>query len=424
MEKLNGLEDTKPGFTPSLYEEYLSQTYEKAAKYLDGENAEVPLNSPKVEPKVKQESGKSKEILRLHTNLIEGLEAFCAQPEMGVVVNVLVSVLEKLDLFTSQKIYLCNEEVLIQADDISEKKDLEKLLCCSKEKCEVSDDEAKLIIEALKTSEIVSDGKLFCLALKDKKKLDLKAIIIVESKAIVKADWVKEIIAIVGCTLLAWTQNATLFSNQKKTEERFYAMIDIIQALHSDLGINSILFTISNRTHKLVEADRCSVFLYDKQQNEMSSLQGEVDVRFSASDSIAGECCMKNDVIVIDDAYQDPRFNPEIDKATNFRTQTMLSVPIRDSNKQVLGALQLINKHRDQTFTEKDVELVEYFLSVAGPLLGQSPLYQQQTRRKSTHDPKGLIEGREMGLGTRKNSLDGIEIPPAVLEDDGEASED
>ena len=46
---------------------------------------------------------------------------------------------------------------------------------------------------------------------------------------------------------------------------------------------------------------------------------------------------MNNAIVRIDNAYSDPRFNRDIDKKNNYKTNTILCVPIKDSNSKVIG---------------------------------------------------------------------------------------
>ena len=231
-----------------------------------------------------------------------------------------------------------------------------------------------------------------------------------------KSNMRKEILCLACRYATALMENSEAFESQRTVERRFEAMLEIVKSLHSDLGINSLIFTLSNRSHTLVGAERCSVFLYDKEHEELTSLQGEIDVKFPADKGISGECCRKNITINIADAYEDERFNQDIDKKTNYRTKSILSLPINDAKNDVIGALQLINKENGEAFSQKDVDMMQYFLKIAGPLLSQSQLYHQQTRRRSTLQ-KTEFEGIGMEqLMHRRSSRDLVTVPPAVLE--------
>lgn len=59
---------------------------------------------------------------------------------------------------------------------------------------------------------------------------------------------------------------------------------------------------------------------------------------------------------------QDPRFNNEIDMLTGYKTRSMLSMPIKDLNGEVIGVAQVINKigskDRYEAFTDSDEKVL------------------------------------------------------------------
>lgn len=59
---------------------------------------------------------------------------------------------------------------------------------------------------------------------------------------------------------------------------------------------------------------------------------------------IAGSVAETKDVINIKNAYDDPRFNCEIDQKTGYKTNAMLSMPISNYEGDVIGVAQIINK--------------------------------------------------------------------------------
>lgn len=59
---------------------------------------------------------------------------------------------------------------------------------------------------------------------------------------------------------------------------------------------------------------------------------------------IAGHVAETKDVVNIKDAYEDPRFNSEIDLKTGYKTNIILSMPICNYEGEVIGVAQIINK--------------------------------------------------------------------------------
>lgn len=67
-------------------------------------------------------------------------------------------------------------------------------------------------------------------------------------------------------------------------------------------------------------------------------------------------------------AYADPRFNPEVDRRTGMRTESILAAPILDKGGKLVGVLQCINKVKqaqaaavdaDRPFDDDDVRVAE-----------------------------------------------------------------
>lgn len=65
---------------------------------------------------------------------------------------------------------------------------------------------------------------------------------------------------------------------------------------------------------------------------------------------IAGAVAETKELINIKDAYDDPRFNCEIDMRTGYKTSAMLSMPICNYEGDVIGVAQIINKTNGKRF--------------------------------------------------------------------------
>jgi response regulator RpfG family c-di-GMP phosphodiesterase len=71
-----------------------------------------------------------------------------------------------------------------------------------------------------------------------------------------------------------------------------------------------------------------------------------------SKDSMAGYVGLTGEVINLEDAYRIPqdrpyRFNPEFDRKNDYRSQSMLLVPMKDQEARTVGVLQLINARAD-----------------------------------------------------------------------------
>lgn len=120
------------------------------------------------------------------------------------------------------------------------------------------------------------------------------------------------------------------------------------------LQIDSITRVVVQNFRKLINCERCALFLMDDKRDQLyfkpvgdpsgGGRQVQV-IRFSASKGVAGWVATNRRMLNIKNAYVDDRFNQEIDKQTNFRTRTILCVPVLDSSgTRVLGVIQMVNK--------------------------------------------------------------------------------
>ncbi|CAK4082063.1 unnamed protein product [Aphanomyces euteiches] len=193
-------------------------------------------------------------------------------------------------------------------------------------------------------------------------------------KAVGFTDMDEEVMTILAAQAGIALQNAQHHKTALQAQKKVTEVLDIVKAMHSDLGINSLLFTVTHRIQRLVDSDRCSLYLLDKVTNELWTLQGEVDIRIPSNQGICGAVADTGKVINLKNAYEDPRFNKEYDQKLGYKTSTILALPLRSQKQEVIGVMQLLNKS-DGVFTQDDEEILTTFLSIAGPILENSPLF-------------------------------------------------
>ena len=124
---------------------------------------------------------------------------------------------------------------------------------------------------------------------------------------------------------------------------------DPAKALTAERDLDKLLPLILQEAAKVVEADRCSLFLLDAERNELWSrvAQGaQKEIRFPVGSGIAGTVAQSGKAIHISDAYADERFNRSFDLSSGYQTRSILAVPMRDAEGAVTGVLQALNKKR------------------------------------------------------------------------------
>lgn len=162
------------------------------------------------------------------------------------------------------------------------------------------------------------------------------------------------------------------------------ALVKIGQAVAAEKNINNLIRTIAEETKEALNADRCTVFLYDKENNELYSkvatgLDDVEELRIPADKGLAGHVVQTGETINIKDAYKDERFNKNVDKKTGYRTKTILCMPIKNFNQEIIGVFQVLNKF-DETFTIDDEDLLVAIASSAGISLENAQLFEKQNK--------------------------------------------
>src|SRR4029079_10386787 len=82
------------------------------------------------------------------------------------------------------------------------------------------------------------------------------------------------------------------------------------------------------------------------------------EIRFPGGAGIAGDVAKTRAVANIADAYTDPRFNPDFDKQTGYRTRSLLCLPMTSSKGKLVGVIQVLNKKNRGVFDERDESLL------------------------------------------------------------------
>lgn len=142
--------------------------------------------------------------------------------------------------------------------------------------------------------------------------------------------------------------------------DKLNSLLDVAKAMNAVRDLDSLLPLILREATRVVEADRCSLFILDRERGELWSrvAQGTAnEIRFPVGSGIAGAVATTGQVVNISDAYADPRFNRSFDITNNYRTQSILCVPMRDTRGEITGVIQALNA-KDGAFDSEDEELL------------------------------------------------------------------
>lgn len=133
---------------------------------------------------------------------------------------------------------------------------------------------------------------------------------------------------------------------------------------------------------QLLNADRGSVFLIDQERQELYSVVATgvewKEIRFPMDRGLSGHVARTGETINVLDAHRDPRFNPEIDRQTGYRTRSVLAAPMRGLQGELIGVVQVINKKDAPAFDREDEELLIAIAAEAANSIMNTRLVEEQ----------------------------------------------
>jgi sigma-B regulation protein RsbU (phosphoserine phosphatase) len=150
-------------------------------------------------------------------------------------------------------------------------------------------------------------------------------------------------------------------SEAREQIRRLEAVVEAGLMVNSTLDLAEIGEHIVDIATRLINAERGSLFLVDRETGRLRSMvaQGLLGgpLNLEVGEGIVGAVAASGEAEILEDPYADPRFDQKIDRRTGFRTRSLLTVPVRDREGSLVAVLQLLN-HRGRGFSAADVEFL------------------------------------------------------------------
>ena len=173
---------------------------------------------------------------------------------------------------------------------------------------------------------------------------------------------------------------------KRSTEELLTFVFDSINRIAGLRSRDRLLPELAQMGRDIVFADRCTIWILNKRTHMLWTkvAQDVAPFEMSADMGLVGCGIEKNKTLIINDVQNDSRFNSDIDKQTGYTTKSMIVIPMHDAKKEVIGALQVINKKNNTLFTEVDVTHLQLASSYASETLSTILLMEEieQTQKE------------------------------------------
>ncbi|XP_077999251.1 dual 3',5'-cyclic-AMP and -GMP phosphodiesterase 11-like [Glandiceps talaboti] len=186
-------------------------------------------------------------------------------------------------------------------------------------------------------------------------------------------------------------------SELKQLDDR-EALLELVKDIANDLDLTSLCHKILQNVSILTKADRCSLFLvqgkkgsedcylasklFDVRSDSTVEESLKEEIRVPWGKGIVGYVAKTAEIVNIADAYEDPRFNCEIDLQTGYKTRNILCMPVYDLSGDVIGVAQVINKignkeKDDASFNCNDEKVFSQYLQFAGIGIRNAQLFEK-----------------------------------------------
>ena len=158
------------------------------------------------------------------------------------------------------------------------------------------------------------------------------------------------------------------------SREKLSRLLEVTRDLARPFELSTMLYAVVDAAKELLDAEAGTVWQYHPDENELELrvARGLDPIRVPADRGIVGECVRTLATINVPDCYADARFNRDIDRASGQRTRCMLTLPLIGYDDQLVGVLQVLNKHHGVFGADDEV--------LAGALAGQCAVALQRVQ--------------------------------------------
>ncbi len=163
---------------------------------------------------------------------------------------------------------------------------------------------------------------------------------------------------------------------------------------------------VAQYAKKVTTAERCSLFLYNKEKDQLRSvytdgIKGAIVLKSNAG--IVGYAFHKRESVLENDTTLSTLFLKGVDLKSGYTTKRVLAVPLIGANDKRLGVIQLLNK--EDGFTDEDRENIELFAEIVVTILepqAQVDHTVESAKSKEKNDLEALQKKFDLYLSNKK----------------------
>jgi Nif-specific regulatory protein len=236
-----------------------------------------------------------------------------------------------------------------------------------------------------------------------------------------------------GHYLGAGLERARAWDEQAAAVERLEALVTIGRQLAEQRETLPLLQHITGQAARLLRSERASLFLWDRARKELVARPAlglpNDELRVPDQAGIVGRVIHTGRPCQVDPVADDPDWNAEVDKASGFRTRSLLAVPLVDAVGEHLGVLEAINKEQGR-FTPQDAETLTALAAQAVVAIRNVREREELLRANAEHEGQARLGARIVGdsppIRKLRDTVERVartELPVLILGESGSGKE-
>lgn len=181
---------------------------------------------------------------------------------------------------------------------------------------------------------------------------------------------------------------------------KFNILADIVKKANSSLDRSTVVESIMHKIEEIIKCEGWSLLLLNKEKNKLifeaskGSIGGVLQGKEMPADvGIVGRVIKSNTPIIINDAQNSQDKYNNIDINYNFVTRSIMCIPLK-SQGVTIGAIEIVNKKYNESFSQKDLELLQILSEPAAIALENCFLYEKTKELSLIDDLTQLYNSR------------------------------
>jgi signal transduction histidine kinase len=209
----------------------------------------------------------------------------------------------------------------------------------------------------------------------------------------------------------------------RRRERDLRAVRRVTEALHARTNLDEIQREALHVAIETVDASGGTIYLHDPKRNVLifKWVVAEAEVRqkllgmeMPDDRGIAGEVFHSGQGRVTLKVSEDSRHNTEVDARTHYRTESIVTVPLKSMGGRSVGVMQVVNR-RSGHFDDEDREVLEILATQAASAIETAQLFEEARRASVinligdiSHDVKNMLTPVVTGTQTLEMMMDSM----------------